>query len=103
MRPIHLVHLDKTRPAVILTREAGRAGLHKWTVAPVTSRVRGWSSEFAVGPANGLDEGSVVNCDHLETVPVSRIGRCVGYLSASQEAELAQALINAFDLAVEEL
>ena len=55
MRPIHLADLDKTRPVLVLTRELVRPHLTRVTVAPITSRVRGLSSELPVGTANGLD------------------------------------------------
>jgi mRNA interferase MazF len=60
MREIRLVHLDKTRPALILTRAAARAAMTKVTLAPITSTARGLSSEVPVGPENGLDHPCVV-------------------------------------------
>ena len=51
MREICLVRLDKTRPAVVLTREAARAAMTKVTIAPITSTIKGLSSEVPVGPA----------------------------------------------------
>ena len=98
MRPIHLARLDKTRPVVILTREAVRPHLRWVTVAPVTSQVRGLSTEVEVGPVNGLDQPSAISCDNVTTVPVSAIGRLVGYLSAAQESALARAISTAYDL-----
>ena len=59
MRPIHLVRLDKTRPAVILTREGVRPHMSRITVAPITTRVRGLATELHVGEVNGLDHDSV--------------------------------------------
>ncbi|NUT35486.1 MAG: type II toxin-antitoxin system PemK/MazF family toxin [Hamadaea sp.] len=100
MRPIHLASLDKTRPVLILTREPVRPYLKSITVAPITSTVRGLSTEVSVGPANGLAHNSVVSCDNITTVPQSAIGRLLGYLKADQEAELAQAIAAAYDLEV---
>ena len=98
MREICLVHLDKTRPALVLTREAARGAMTKVTVAPITSTIRGLSSEIAVGPANGLDHQCVVSLDNVLTVPVATLGRTVGYLHADQEAQLARAVVLAYDL-----
>lgn len=98
MREICLVKLDKTRPAVILTREAARAAMTKVTIAPITSTVKGLSSEVPVGPENGLDHRSVVALDNVLTVPVSALGRTVGFLSSEQERSLAAAVVLAFDL-----
>ena len=47
MRPIHIVQMDKARPAVILTRELARPHLSTITVAPVTSTIKGG---FTGGP-----------------------------------------------------
>jgi len=50
MRPIHSARLDKTRPVLVLTREVVRPHLSRVTVAPITSTVRGLSTEVPVGP-----------------------------------------------------
>lgn len=98
MRPIHLAALDKTRPVLILTREQVLPYLRSITVAPITSTIRGLSTEVAVGPANGLDRKSVVSCDNITTVPHTAIGRRLGYLHPAQESELTQAIVAAYDL-----
>ena len=100
MREIRLVRLDKTRPAVILTRDAARTAMTKVTVAPITTTAKGLSSEVAVGPANGLDHECAISLDNVVTVPVALLGRTIGYLSADQEAQLARAVILAYDLDV---
>jgi mRNA interferase MazF len=98
VRPIHLATLDKTRPVLILTRELVRPHLTSVTVAPITSTIRGLSTEVAVGTANGLDHKSVVSCDNITTVPRTALGRLLGYLHPAQEPELAQAIAAAYDL-----
>ncbi len=98
MRPIYAAHLDKTRPVLILTREVVRPHLSRVTVAPITSTIRGLSTEVPVGPANGLDHTSVVSCDNIVTVPVSALGRRLGFLLAEQETALTDAIRAAFDL-----
>jgi mRNA interferase MazF len=98
VREIRLVRLDKTRPAVILTREAARGAMTKVTVAPITSTVKGLSSEVLVGRGNGLDHECAVALDNVVTVPTSLLGRTVGHLTAQQEAELARAVVLAYDL-----
>jgi mRNA interferase MazF len=98
MRPIHLAQLDKARPVLVLTREAVRPYLTRVTVAPITSTVRGLSTEVPVGQRNGLDHESVVSCDNIVTVPAGALGRHLGYLLADQERGLAEAIQAAFDL-----
>ena len=98
MRPIHIARLDKARPVVVLTRELVRPHLARVTVAPITSTVRGLSTEIPVGPANGLDHACVVSCDNIVTVPKSALGAQIGYLLPTQEAALTAAIHAAFDL-----
>jgi mRNA interferase MazF len=100
VRAICLVRLDKTRPALVLTREAARGAMTKVTVAPISTTIKGLSSELPVGPDNGLDHDAVVALDNVITVPVDLLGRTVGYLSAEQEAGLARAVVLAYDLEV---
>jgi mRNA interferase MazF len=98
MRPIHRARLDKIRPVLVLTREAVRPYLSRVTVAPITSTIRGLSTEVPVGPSNGLEHDSVVSCDNIVTVPVTTLGRQIGFLRADQEADLTQAIRAALDL-----
>jgi mRNA interferase MazF len=98
MRPICLAQLDKVRPVLVLTREVVRPHLGRVTVAPITTTVRGLSTEVPVGPANGLDQDSVVSCDNVVTVPAGALGRQIGVLRAAQEHALAEAIRLAFDL-----
>jgi mRNA interferase MazF len=98
MRPIHVAHLDRSRPVLVLTREIVRPHLNRVTVAPITTTIRGLSTEVPVGSPNGLDHDSVVSCDNIVTVPSSLLGRHVGYLFSAQEAQLADAIRSVFDL-----
>lgn len=98
MRPIHIAQLDRPRPVLVLTRELVRPHLSRVTIAPITSTIRGLSTEVPVGPDNGLDHDSVVSCDNIVTVPTATMGRHVGYFLARQEVALAEAIRAAFDL-----
>ncbi|GEN80989.1 type II toxin-antitoxin system PemK/MazF family toxin, partial [Actinotalea fermentans] len=100
MREICLVRLDKTRPALVLTREPARAAMTKVTVAPITTTVKGLTSELLLGPENGLDRRSAASLDNVVTVPTSLLGRTVGFLTAEQETRLARAVVLAYDLDV---
>lgn len=98
MRTIASVQLDKRRPALLLTRQS-KLHLLTWvTVAPITSTVRGLTSEVPVGPRNGLDHASVVSCDNITTVRSSAVGDTVGLFFDDQETALARAISDAFDL-----
>jgi mRNA interferase MazF len=98
MRPIHIARLDKSRPVLILTRELVRPHLDTVTVAPITTTIRGLSTEVPVGVRNGLAEPSVVACDHVTTIPKRTLGSQIGLLLADQEPVLSDAIRAAFDL-----
>ena len=98
MRPICLAQLDKSRPVLVLTRQIVRPHLSRVTVAPITTTIRGLSTEVPVGTANGLEQASVISCDNIVTVPVTALGRQIGVLLPAQEAALADAIRLAFDL-----
>ncbi len=72
----------------------------KVTIAPITSTVKGLSSEVAVGPSNGLDHDCAVSLDNVVTVPAELLGRTIGFLSREQEVQLARAVVLAYDLDV---
>lgn len=98
MRPIHLARLDKTRPVLVLTRELVRPHLTSVTIAPITTSVRGLSTEVPVGEANGLAEPSTISCDNITTIPTAALGRQIGLLLDAQEPALSDAIRAAFDL-----
>jgi len=98
MRPIHVAHLDKARPVLVLTRELVRPHLNTVTVAAITSTVRGLSTEVAVDAANGIQHPSIITCDHVTTIPASALGPQVGLLLDHQEPALSEAIRAAFDL-----
>jgi mRNA interferase MazF len=83
---------------LVLTREIVRPHLNTVTVAPITTTIRGLSTEVALGSANGLSERSVVACDHITTIPVGALGEPIGRLLDSQEPDLTAAIHAAFDL-----
>src|SRR5271154_2610561 len=98
MRPIHVAHLDKARPLLVLTREVVRPHLTTVTVAPITTTIRGLSTEVPVGTANGLSGPSVVSCDNVTTIPVEALREQIGMLLSHQELRLSEAIRAAFDL-----
>ncbi len=98
MRTIASVQLDKRRPALILTRHS-KIHLLTWlTIAPITTTIRGLTSEVPVGTRNGLDQDCVVSCDNITTVRMSTVGDTIGLLFDDQEAALARAISDAFEL-----
>lgn len=98
MRTIHLVRLDKVRPALVLTRAIAVPHLSGITVAPITSTIRGLATEVLVGLRNNLDHDAVVHCDSIQTIPRANILAPIGLLLPDQEDDLARAIRAAFDL-----
>ncbi len=98
MRDLHVAQLDKRRPVLVLTREPVRGAMQRVTVAPITTTVKGLSTEVSVGRPNGLDQDCVVTCDNIVTIHKSQLGRHLGFLFERQEHELTAAILNAFAL-----
>jgi mRNA interferase MazF len=98
MRPIHIAHLDMARPVLVLTRELVRPHLTTVTVAPITTTIRGLSTDVPVDAANGLSGPSVVSCDNVTTIPADALRDQIGVLLDDQESRLSEAIRAAFDL-----
>ncbi|HEY3771506.1 MAG TPA: type II toxin-antitoxin system PemK/MazF family toxin [Solirubrobacteraceae bacterium] len=98
MRPIHRARLDKTRPVLVLTRELVRPHLNTVTVAPITTTIRGLSTEVALDTANGLEQRCVIACDHITTIPAEALDQQLGRLLDHQELLLSAAIHAAFNL-----
>jgi len=89
---VWLAPLDKVRPVIILTRDPMGRLLHAVVTAPVTSTVRGLSTEVPVGPADGIRLPSVANLDQVQLVARSRLVRRVGRARPETMAALCHAL-----------
>ncbi len=87
---------NRRRPVVVLTRDAVANRLHTVTVAPVTSTIRGIPSEVPVGEVEGLKHESVMNLDHVQTVPRASLGRWIGRLRPDRMFEVCVAMQAAF-------
>ena len=83
---------DKRRPVLVLSRQSTVDRLHTATVAPITSTIRGVPSEVAIGPAHGLKKDSVVNLDHIVTVPKSELRKYVGHLDVARMKDVCSAI-----------
>ena len=89
---VWLARLDKRRPVVVLTRDPMGRFLHSVIVGPVTSTVRGLSTEVVVGPEQGVPRPSVVNLDNMQLVGRDRLVRRVGALQHATMDEICRAL-----------
>jgi mRNA interferase MazF len=75
---VWLARLDKVRLVVVLTRDPMGRLLNAVIGAPVTSTVRGLSTEVRVGSEDGVRVESVANLDNLQLVARARLVRRVG-------------------------
>lgn len=84
--------LDNIRPVVILTRARIAPHLHRVLVAPVTSTVRGISTEIPLGVSEGVQAGSVANLDNLQLIPVTTLLSEAGRVSPLRWGEFCSAM-----------
>ncbi len=84
--------LDEIRPVVVITRARVAPVLHRVLVAPVTSTVRGITTEVALGSEEGVQAGSVANLDNIQLIPVERLLREAGRVSATRWREFCSAM-----------
>jgi mRNA interferase MazF len=89
---VWLALLDTRRPVVVLTRDPLGRILHSVIAGPVTSTVRGLSTEVAVGPDDGVPRPSVVNLDNVQLVSRERLVRRVGKVRRAVMGEICVAL-----------
>ncbi len=94
---VWLADLDKTRPVIVLTRDPMGRYLHAVLAAPVTSTIRGISTEVPVGPRDGIRAPSVANADNTQLVARSRLLRRVGRATPETMTALCRALAISID------
>ena len=80
------------RPAVIVTRPTAIPYLRNVTVVLITTRVRGLPTEVELGPAQGVSDGSVANCDNVLTVAKTALAARRGALGPAEAHGLDEAL-----------
>lgn len=69
-------------------------------VVPLTSTVRGWTSEVVVEPdtENGLSSDSAAQCQHVRSIAVRRVRETVGNVGPMTLAEVREVLADLLDL-----
>jgi mRNA interferase MazF len=80
------------RPAIVLTRDPMGQLLNSVIVAPVTSTVRGLSTEVPVGLDDGVRRPSVTNAGHVRLVDREHLRRRIGRARPATMAALCEAL-----------
>ena len=64
------------------------------------STAKGLSTKVPVGPGNGLEHDRMISLDDVVTIPVSLLGRNVGFLTSEQEKLLARSIVLGYDLEI---
>jgi mRNA interferase MazF len=77
--------------------------MRRVTVAPITTTVKGLSTEVPIGRPDGLDQDCVISCENIITIDKGALGRQLGFLFDHQETALARAIVNAFALQVSDV
>lgn len=94
---VWLAELDKIRPVIVLTRDPMGELLNAVIVAPVTSNVRGLSTEVSVGLDDGIRYPSVANLDNIQLISRDRLHQRVGVCRPTTMTSLCNALSIAVD------
>jgi mRNA interferase MazF len=94
---VWLAELDKTRPVIVLTRDPLGRLLHSVVIAPVTSTVRGLSTEVPLGRDDGIRHPSVANLDNVQLLSRDRFRRRIGRAQPATMAAMCAALSVAVD------
>ena len=89
------------RPAVVVT--ADRVLRHSprvVQVVPLTTTVRGYSSEVTIEPdsGNGLQATSAAQCQHVRAVATSRLGESLGNIGPLALSQVRDTLAVLLDL-----
>ena len=94
---VWLADLDKTRPVIVLTRDPLGRLLHSVIVAPVTSAIRGLSTEVPLGRNDGIRHPSVANLDNVQLLSRDRLRRRIGRAQPATMTAVCAALSVAVD------
>ena len=94
---VWLADLDKIRPVIVLTRDPLGRILHSVIVAPVTSTIRGLSTEVPLGREDGIRHPSVANLDNVQLLSLDRFRRRIGRAQSATMRALCAALSVAVD------
>lgn len=92
---------DKRRPVLVLARDPMGQLLHSVLCAPITSTIRGLSTEVPLGKEAGLAQKSVANFDNTFLLSRRRLLRRLGKARASTMEAACVAMMTAVGCAVE--
>lgn len=83
---------DKRRPVLVIGRQPLLDVLQTVTVVPITSTIRGASTEVLLDVEDGLKGASCANLTHIITVRKASLTRYVGTVRRDKLGDVCQAL-----------
>ena len=86
---------DKRRPVLVLSRDPMGRVLHSVICAPVTSKIRGLTTEVVLGRDAGLAQESVANFDNTFLLSRRRLIRRLGRANGAAMDAACRALATA--------
>jgi len=89
---------DKRRPILILTRNSVLEYLGEVTIAPISTTIRNIPSEVFLSSAQGMPRDCAINCDHIQTVSKSRVGKLISSMSSHEMTQVGKAIAFALDI-----
>lgn len=72
------------RPVVLISRDEAYTYRALVTIAPVSRRIRGISTEVPLGPEDGLPTICAVNLDSMTTIPKDALERHIASLATDK-------------------
>lgn len=85
-------------PVVVVSRQTAIEFRSNVTVVLVTSVVRDYDAEVALGASDGLDHECVANCDEIHTIRKSRLTRRRGTVRLDRMRAIEDGLRLSLDL-----
>ena len=85
-------------PMIVVTREVAIPVLSRVTCVAITKTARGHMAEIELSRADGVEEGSVANCDWLVTLSKDSLLRHRGRLGPATLRRLNAAIVLALGL-----
>jgi len=83
---------EPSRPACVLTRDAGIPVLRRITVIPATTTIRGIATEVELDAADGMPRTCALSLDNLRTVDKGVLTERITRLSPARMEEVCRAL-----------
>jgi len=88
----------KTRPVLLLSRDAAYQRRTMITIAPISTRVRGIRAEVGLGQEQGFPQDCAVNLDSIQTIYKALLTNRIAVLASERMAEVERAIKYALDL-----